>query len=232
MFIGWLEILSVLYVPRWEKRKEHVKCCIKNCTETSYVANNPLLDIFSPQTSHKCSCSHPLHIHDSNHNHPLMSYLWYPSGCYCQSYSTSFQNLILTIWTLCYHSAMYWHPTYMVLMSAVIVNVWCTISTATVSSNGMYKGSYLTLLSEAALERKLPSISKSSMWANIPMFHSQSSVLSLHSGYHDDIVWTDMYPVSHGANAKYVWTLVPAVVGSAVCLVRWAPQGPVWNVRR
>lgn len=79
---------------------------------------------------------------------------------------------------------------------------------------------------------KLPSISKSSMWANIPMFHSQSSVLSLHSGYHDDIVWTDMYPVSHGANAKYVWTLVPAVVGSAVCLVRWAPQGPVWNVRR
>ena len=37
MFIGWLEILTALYVPRWEKRKEHVKCCIKNCTEAFYV---------------------------------------------------------------------------------------------------------------------------------------------------------------------------------------------------
>lgn len=79
--------------------------------------------------------------------------------------------------------------------------------------------------------QQLPSISKYSMWANIPMFHSQTAVLSWHSGYHDDIVWTDMYSVSHGANAKYVWTLVPVVAGSAVCLVHWAPQGPVWNVR-
>jgi len=37
MFIGWLEILTTSYVPRWEERKEHVKYCIKNCTEASYV---------------------------------------------------------------------------------------------------------------------------------------------------------------------------------------------------
>jgi len=30
--------------------------------------------VFSPQTSHKCSYSHPLHIHDSNHTHPLTSW--------------------------------------------------------------------------------------------------------------------------------------------------------------
>ena len=29
--------------------------------------------VFSPPTSHKCSCSHPLHVRDSNHTHPLTS---------------------------------------------------------------------------------------------------------------------------------------------------------------
>ena len=29
--------------------------------------------VFSPQTQHKCSCSHPLYFLDSNHTHPLMS---------------------------------------------------------------------------------------------------------------------------------------------------------------
>jgi len=28
------------YVPRWEKRKECVKCCIKDCTEVSHVFSN------------------------------------------------------------------------------------------------------------------------------------------------------------------------------------------------
>ena len=28
------------YVPRWEKRKERVKCCIKDCTEVSHVFGN------------------------------------------------------------------------------------------------------------------------------------------------------------------------------------------------
>jgi len=28
------------YVPRWEKRKERVKCCIKDCTEVSHVFSN------------------------------------------------------------------------------------------------------------------------------------------------------------------------------------------------
>ena len=26
--------------------------------------------------SHKCSCSHPLHVHDSNYTHPLTSLQW------------------------------------------------------------------------------------------------------------------------------------------------------------
>jgi len=26
--------------------------------------------VFSPKTSHKCSYSHPLHVHDPNHTHP------------------------------------------------------------------------------------------------------------------------------------------------------------------
>ena len=49
MFVGWLEIHD--YVPRWEKGKERVKCCIKDCTEVSkYVFNiatvEKLLPIF------------------------------------------------------------------------------------------------------------------------------------------------------------------------------------------
>ena len=27
--------------------------------------------VFSPQTLHKCSYSHPLHVHASNHTHPF-----------------------------------------------------------------------------------------------------------------------------------------------------------------
>ena len=37
-----------------------------------YVQVNPLLD-FSPQTSHKCPCSHSLYICDSNHTHNELS---------------------------------------------------------------------------------------------------------------------------------------------------------------
>jgi len=31
--------------------------------------------VFSPLTPHKCSYSHPLHVRDSNHTHPLTSWL-------------------------------------------------------------------------------------------------------------------------------------------------------------
>jgi len=36
--------------------------------------NLPYPQIFCPQTSHKCLCSLPLHVHGSNNTHPLMNF--------------------------------------------------------------------------------------------------------------------------------------------------------------
>ena len=42
-------------------------------TFSLYVHKSQFCRVFSPQTSHKCSSSHPLHIRGSNHTNPLTS---------------------------------------------------------------------------------------------------------------------------------------------------------------
>ena len=39
-----------------------------------HECNPQFCRVFSPQTSHKCSYSHALHVRDSNHTHPLTSW--------------------------------------------------------------------------------------------------------------------------------------------------------------